>query len=371
MLNRNADNIIIRAYLQLGDNALNLARADKYGNSTSKKNQKLWAESMTIRVLLKNLEFRVRQDYKVSNKFLSCLVNLSNINDYPAAPTLFTKIKPSIIFPTGPTGPQGPAGIDGTDADIVVESDATYDNITVTEIDVSGVKTYRLGYAPYTEPAISVVVNTGIITAPQSVYRETGESLTVPLTVTLTKGREAVTASTFTSDPTLDTAYQGLLDIPALNTNGSDIVSISEVSVTGDTTYTINITDGTEINTASANVYFNYPILYGNSAGTSITYYSALTKLVRSDGGIAEVGTETIVTFNGTSQYFWFGFHNSEGTITRILDGSGFDVTNDFTELTAQSVSSTGLAANWSQNYTFYRTTNATSISSKPYTFIK
>jgi hypothetical protein len=371
MLKRDVNTIIIRAYLQLGDNALQIARNDKNGNTTGIKQRKLWAESAMIRVLLKNLEFRERQDYKVSNKFLSCLVNLSNINDYPAAPTLFTKIKPSVILPSGPAGPTGPAGTDGTDADIDVEADATYDNIAVTEVDVMGVKTYRLGYAPYTEPTISVSVNTGAITAPQSVYREEGESLTIPLTVVLTKGREAVTASTFQAPGAMNGAYQGLLDLPTLNTNGTDTISISQLSVIIDTTYTIDITDATETNDNSANVYFNYPILYGNSAGTSITYYSALTKLTRTDGGIQTVSTGRSVTFNGADQYFWFGFHNGEGTITQILDGSGFDVTADFTELTLESVTATGLASNWTENYTFYRTTNVTSISSKTYTFNK
>lgn len=369
MLNRNTDSIIVRSYIQLGDNALRIVRNNKYGNETSKSQKELWMNSFKIRVLLKAVEFRVRQDYKVTNKFLSCLVGLSGINDYPAAPILFNTIKRSVILPAGPAGPSGTPGANGSDANLDLVADPAYDNIAITESIVGGVKTYSIGYSPYVKPAITVSVNTGAITSPASVYREIGEVLTIPLTVTLTKFRDPVVSSTFIAPTGVDASYQTLLNIPNLNTSGTQIISISPLNIAANETFTVDIADSQNTISSSANVYFNYPILYGNSSVLGINYYSSLSKLLRSDSGVQTLGSGRAVTFNGTDQYFWFGVHNSFAPITKILDGSGFDVTGDFTVMSSQSVTSVGLTSNWTQNYTFYRTTNKTSISNKSYTF--
>ena len=366
MLNRNLERIIAAAYVQLGNNALRLARNHKNGLEGSKRQAALWNKSASVRILLKGLESRDRQDETRVNKLLSCLVKLSDINDYPAAPVLYNSIKPTVINQSGPQGPAGSPGADGSDATIdVVTGD---DTISITESAPGGVRTFTVAYNPYSAPLISTTIDTGSITAPSSRYRETGESITVPLVITVTKGRETVTASTVTNPVGLDAPYQLVLDLASINGTGSQVIPLTDTAQTVSQTYTVNVTDGTNTPANSDNIYFNYPILYGNSASTSINHYSTLAKKTRSDGGIQAKQTTT-VTFNAAAEYFFFAFPEGYGDLTSIKDQNGFEVLGNFTKTAAVSVTSTGLSNNWTVNYTEYRTTAATTISNQPYTF--
>jgi hypothetical protein len=172
---------------------------------------------------------------------------------------------------------------------------------------------------------------------------------------TLTKGRENVTASAITAPADLNTAYQALLDLAEINSNGSQVITLSPTNVSVTSTYSVNINDGTTVKTASATVTFVYPFLHGSSDTTSPSYYTDLTKLVQTK-------VNKIVAFNGTLKYFWFGYPSSYGDLIQILDQNGFDVTGAFTKLTPVAVTSTGLDVNFTHNYTFYRTTEATTI---------
>lgn len=380
MLNRDLNSIIAQSYVRLGDNALRLVRNHEAGLEGSKRQEALWNETASVRILLKGLESRARQEFTVVNKLLSCLVKLSNINDFPAAPVLFNNIKPSVFFNAGATGNTGVAGADGSDADIVVvEGDG---EVEVIETAPGGVKTYTLSLNQYTQPTVSIAVDTASIISPASIYREIGTDIAVPLTITLTKGRNDVTTSVITNPGALDTAYQIVYEPTKrnlVNTNGSDTFTFTDTSQTASETYTLNLSDGTNTPSNSGSIVFSYPILEGNSAGTSITYYSALTKVTQADGGISpDPVTSKTVTFSGTAQYFWFGYPNSTpdayGDLVLIRDQNGFNVTSAWTKLDTQVVTSTGLTNNWTSNgstvpyYTFYRTTLSTDISGD-YTF--
>ena len=365
MLNRNLERIIAASYIKLGDNALRLARNHKNGLEGSKRQEAIWNKSASVRILLKGLESRVRQEDTRVNKLLSCLVKLSDINDYPAAPLLFNNIKPSVVLPQGIQGDPGTPGTAGSDADIVVQEGD--DTIEIVETNPGGVKTYTVSYNPYTQPSISTTVNTGAITAPASRYREIGESISVPLSIVVTKGRENVTASTVTAPAALDTAYQSALNLTTINTVGNQTIPLTDIAVTASETYSVNVTDGTNTPADSDNIYFNYPILVGSNAAASINHYAVLTKKTRTDGGIQPQQTTT-VTFSGTNQYFFFAFDEDYPALTSIKDQNGFEVINSFTYTTGVSVDSTGLAANWTRDFREYRTTNPTTINGT-YTF--
>lgn len=374
MLNRNLERIIASSYASLGDLSLRLARNHKNGLEGSKRQEGLWNKGATVRILLKGLESRERQEDTRVNKLLSCLVKLSDINDYPAAPVLYNSIKPTVILPQGIEGKQGLPGINGSDATVdVVEGD---DTIQVVESIVNDVRTFTLSYSPYTEPSISTAIDTGQIAAPASRYREVGQNIGVPLVITVTKGREDVDTSVVTSSTALNDDYQLVFDKDTVNTNGSQQIPLTVLNVTATDTYTVNVTDvatptpGTDSN--SDTIYFNYPILYGSNVSDTINHYQ-LTKKLRSDGGIQPKQTTTVV-FNGDSLYFYFCFPDEYGALSSIKDQNGFEQLNtsdpNFLEFTGVLVDSANLAINWTDKaYYVYRTVAQTTITNATYTF--
>ena len=161
-----------------------------------------------------------------------------------------------------------------------------------------------------------------------------------------------------------------------VNTNGSQtITGLNATAVVATTTYQVDVTDDRPTTvTDSASIYFNYPILQGSNSNLVATYYSLLTKVTRSDAGIQPKQT-TVVNFNsgGALHYFYFAFPDSYGVLSSIKDANGFEVFRvdqpAFLETTGVSVTSSGLANNWSQPYTVYRTVNRTIINNAKYTF--
>lgn len=295
-----------------------------------------------------------------------CIQESLEIQNYPVAP-LATELVDDVTFiigSPGPTGPPGAPGADGTDANIVVEASPGEDSLTVTPVDVAGVTHYQISFTPYIAASIAITLDDAAIIDPdQTRVTSIGRVIsTLQVTITLTKGRDTVTASTMTAPAPLNTAYQLVLNLATVNGVGSQVCSVAPTGVDATTIYTVNINDGTTLNTASATVTFVYPFLYGNSAGTSITHYTALTKLVQTK-------TNKIVNFSGTVQYFWFGFPSSYGTLVQILDQNGFDVTSGWTLFTPVSVTSSGLDVNFTHNYSFYRSNAATTINGS-HTFI-
>lgn len=371
-LNRDAKKIIVLSHQRIGDIALSIARNIKKGLDNTGKQRKLYETGFLIKKFLKviynHVEFdsstgEIKTLHRITevqlNKFLSCLVKLSDIQDYPVVPLLREKTKP-ILLTGGTKGEKGAKGDAGSDADIVVESDPAYDNLAVKEIAATSTdpKKYLIGYAPYTEAEIVVTIE-----APR-VYEIGVNVLSKNIAIKTTKGRADIATIEILNNVALNDALQAILD-PAVYNGATQPVTntISKSNITADFTVTGSVTDNINSSTDASTMNFYYPYLTGNSATllTGSTAYSALTKSIRAKG-------TTTILLNGIDSYFYVGFPTSYGTITEILDGSGFKVEDDW-ELVALNVVSSGLDTNWTVGYNFYKTKIKTNINNQTYTF--
>lgn len=287
------------------------------------------------------------------NKLLDAIYKLSDIFDVAGVPITGRRRLPLVFDQVGQPGTPGVEGAPGSDANIVVESDSTYDNMSVIE-EVTGPnsKKYKIGYAPYVAPTISVALSVTL--------REVGivvSSLTI--TVTSTKGRELITRRQIVSPGGFTLAN------PDINNSGPQAENVFAANVSANTTYTAEVEDDDNtIASASASIQFVYPFLYGAADNTtpSPDFYQGLTKLVQTK-------SDKALTLNGTNKYFFFGYPASYGSLTRILDQNGFNVTAEWTEI-AQNVNSANLDNNWTGvAYKFYRTTLKTTINNAVFTF--
>lgn len=285
------------------------------------------------------------------NKLLDGIYKLSDIFDIPGVPITGRRKFPLIIANLGQTGPQGAPGQDGTDANIVVESDPDFDNISVIETNVGGIKTYKLGYSPYIAPQASITIQ-------GSKVIEIGDVVeTLTIYVISTRGRELIIRREIVSPPGI------VLANPGINNPGPQQENVLRSNVSVTTTYVLEVEDEyNEIVSSSDTITFVYPFLSGDTLTDTIDYYQDLDKL------IAAKSNKTIV-FNGTNKFFWFGYPASYGSLSRIKDQNGFDVTGEFDVLNV-NVNSANLDNNWTNvAYKFYKTKVKTTINSSPYTF--
>lgn len=289
------------------------------------------------------------------NKLLDAVYKLSDIFDAPAAPITGRRRLPLIFDALGNPGTPGVEGPPGTNANILVEPDPDYDNIAVSEDTPSpGVKRYLLGYSPYTQPTVSIEIQgpkvreVGVVVATLTIY------------VISTRGRELITRREIVAPPGFTLAN------PGINDPGPQQENIFDSNVDETTTYTVEVEDADNtINSDSDTITFVYPFLYGASdtASPSPDFYQGLTKLV-------ETKSNKSLTLNGTNKYFLFGYPASYGSLNRILDQNGFNVTAEFDEI-SQNVSSSNLDVNWSGvSFKFYRTKVKTTINNGLYQFI-
>ena len=255
---------------------------------------------------------------------------------------------------TGPTGPAGATGADGasayqiwldlgntgteqdfldslvgTSADIDLESDSIYDNMSIIEYDNAGVKTYKIGYDPYSPPIVSVNLDRSLFPNVNSYIQELGESLSVPFNTILTKGKNDVTAASILSPVALDAGFQTQLNLTNINAGTSQTIQEIDTVVVATRTYMSNITDGTTTPVGNVTLTFVVPFLYGDSTSllTQATFKPNLTKSISTQGNKA-------VTLNGVSSYFYFMYPASYPDLTSILDGNGFEAISAFTKTT-------------------------------------
>lgn len=352
------DSILYQAQLWIAETGYGIMEKEQYSQSCDCEYLQAF-EILNYMSVLLDEHVDVNLTAKEQEKVYTCIQISLGIQNYPVAQLLTETAVPIQIQvgTPGPAGPAGAAGANGTNANIVVTVEPTEDGITVREEIVGTLKTYYLSLTPYIAGAISVSLDDAVIIDPdQARVTSVGRVIaTLQVFATLIKGRENVTASTVTAPAGLDLTYQGLLNLTTLNASGSQVITLSPTSVSTTTTYTININDGTTVNTSSATVTFVYPFLYGNSATTSPSYYTDLTKLVQTKAN-------KTVALNAVGAYFWFGYPSSYGNLVQVLDQNGFDVTADWTVFTPVSVISVGLDVNFTHDYTFYRTTAATTI---------
>jgi hypothetical protein len=373
ILNPNAKQIITTAYIKVGEIALQVSRNTKRGKDKGNSHKTLLNKGFLMRKMLKVLLNHVEFDsnsgeivalYRLTetqlNKILNCLVKVGDIQDYPAAPTLLFQGKP-IIKVGGATGATGTSGAAGSDANIDVESDPLYDNITVTEVAAVGAtpKTYKIGYNPYIAPTINLTI-TGT-----KIYEIGASIASKDFQVQTTKGKGDITAITL-DDGGLDASLQGILNLLVVNGAGQPVTNtVSKTAITTNITVIATVTDGLTPSTDSDSINFYYPYLYGGS-GTILTganIYSSLS------GKSISAKSDKTVNLNGTDQYFYFGFVDTYTSIDKIFDGSGFRVEGDWEEVLLD-VDSTGLTTNWvAIGYKFYKTLIKTTINNQSYKF--
>ena len=372
-LNRRAREIIALSNKALGDIAFKVAENISLGKDNSKNQKELEFKGKYIQRILKviynHIEFNSstgdivtlhRLTTTQANKFLDCLIKLSDIQDYPVVPKLLPRTKP-IIVTQGTRGLTGDKGEPGSDANISVERDPVLDNIKVTEIDSTPTtpKIFQVGYEPYQAPLVNVAISGPTVF-------EIGQVIgSIPINITTTKGREDIVSLTITNDTTLDDALQVILDLPTLNGPTQPVTNqVSKSSVSTDFSVIAEVTDGQNTNQGSAGVSFFYPYLFGASdiILDQSNLYTSLSKNIRGQGG------NITALFNDTDKYFYFAFPATYDNIDTIKDGSSFIVTNDW-ELSTFDVNSSGLTNNWMVSYKVYRTKIKTNITNQTYQF--
>lgn len=285
------------------------------------------------------------------NKLLDAIYKLSDIFDVPGVPITGRRRPPLIFAGIGQQGTPGVPGTPGSNATNVVASDPDYDNMAVRSEVVGLTTTYLIGYSPYTLPqgfvAIqgSKVIQIGVVIP----------SLTI--IVGSIRGRQPITRREIVSPGGIT-----LLN-PGINNPGLQNENVLQSNVSTNKTYTMEVEDDKpNIVTVSDSIVFVYPFLHGATPTSSPSHYVDLTKL------IATKSTKQIV-LNGVNKFFWFGYDASYGTLLRIKDQNGFDVTAEWTS-SLINVSSSGLDNNWSNiSFRFYRTNVATTINNGTYTF--
>lgn len=284
------------------------------------------------------------------NKLLDGVYKLSYIFDVPGIPITGRRRLPLILDQVGLPGSPGTPGVDGDDALINVIGDPVYDNIAVSSAVIVGIKTFKLGYAPYTAPISSIAIQ-------GSKLREIGVVIaSLTIIITSTKGRELITRREVVAPSGFT------LSNPGINDPGPQSENIFDTNVDSNTTYTVEVEDDRNTVSASDSIVFVYPFLSGDFATDTPDYYQDLDKLVATK-------SDKVIVLNGTNKFFFFGYDTSYGSLTRILDQNGFNVTSEFEEISA-NVNSANLDVNWTNvPYKFYKTKVKTTINNSSYTF--
>ena len=283
------------------------------------------------------------------NKLLDGIYKLSDIFDVAGVPITGRRRLPLVLSNVGQQGPTGPPGQDGTNANVDVISDPDFDNMSVIT-DISGqLKTFKIGYAPYVVPQISVSIQGGKLKEIGDVV----ESLTIY--VTSIKGRETIIRREMVAPSGI------ILANPGINDPGPQQENVIALNVSTDTTYTVEVEDDRNIESASDSIVFVYPFLSGDTDTDVIDYYQDLDKLIA-------IKSNKSIIFDGTNKFFWFGYPASYGSLIKITDQNGFDATDAFEEVTVD-VDSANLDNNWNNiSYKFYKTIKTT-INNGQYNF--
>lgn len=361
MLDPNLNEKLTLAYARIGELGYEISLGLMKGKDHSRKQSDLWEKALKIWFYLKFLFRHVDTSttpptlYRITeaevNKLINCLDKIGELDKVPVVPTMLPTTKP-VIINKGQDGENGAPGQDGTDANINFELSAGENELELEESIVGGVKTIKLGFTLYKVPTIAVALIGG------KVFEEGTVVSSKNLQITTTKGSESIISLT-TTDATLNTALQALINLPTLNGVSQPVVTtlpLSNLSV--DTAYPVTVADDENYSLATDSISFVFPILYGANDNINPTLYTALTKIIEEKGGKQ-------FTFNGSDKYFFYVSPDEYGDV-RILDQNDIDVTDEFTKTTV-TVTSSGLTNNWSHSYRKYITTDKTEINNKVY----
>jgi hypothetical protein len=347
MITLNIDTIRYQAQTAL----VNLGVDNSLAYLEGKVNEDVVEKGLSLIDLLFSLEYKDYLTEEEQENILYCLVEISEINSFPAAPILSPVAKPNILV--GIQGEKGEEGIQGPsgEANVNVISDPAFDNITSSYELIGNIRTWKLGYDPYVASFAGMVINGDVVL-------EVGASENISFTASIAVGREAIVSQTITSPIT-----PSWITDPQTFSDGGVIVTSKGTRV-----YTARVDDGTTVDTDSKVIDFVYPIFYGSSANilTGAQIYSQLNKLTE------KIGNKNI-PFAFTDEYAYFAFDSAyDDSNIQILNGSGLNVTAEFTKVDynqtaptepSQVDSGASLATNWQKNYIVYRTTVKTDIS--------
>lgn len=364
--------IIITSNSVLGDISLKIAENSNKGLDNSKYQKELFYKAKYIQYILISLYNYIEFDsitgnilmiYRISdiqiNKFLNCLIKLSDIQDYPIVPKLIPQSKPKILN-QGLVGQKGDRGLSGTNANITVESDPNFNNINVVEISGEP-KRYLLGYNPYITPLITVLFSGNPIYIIGTVIPN------INISIKITKGKEDIVTVEILNNTSLNNELQNILDLVDLNSDNLEKTRIlSRSNVSTNLSVTARISDNISNIESTDSIIFVYPYLFGTSDNILVqgTVFNNLTQLIK------EETLSTKIIFDAQDKYFYFGFPNTYNDITTIKDGNSFIVTNDW-EKVSFNVDSSGLDNNWTVGYTFFKTKIKTNITNQEYEFIQ
>lgn len=352
-----------QGYAKLGDITYQIALNMRKGKNHVASQRALYEQGIKMSVLLKLLYRHIDFDvngfpilYRITeiqvNRFIKCLIQLGELNTYPIVPYIIPSTKP-ILVTQGAVGSTGPAGPAGLDANIIVEPLAGETQILVSSTVLSGVKHYRVALSIYTLPTLLAAIS-------GTKLFENGSSNTISLTLTIRKGRDNV-VTLVCSDSTVNAILQPLVNLATINgiTQPTNIIlSIPTQTVPITLNFTIN--DATNNVLASDATNFVYPFLYGAFDAQTINPYTSGSRRLA-------VKSPQSFVLNGTDTYFSIGYDNTFGDLTKIIDQNGFDVTSAWTKHII-SVTSTGLAVNYTYNFNIYVTNLKTTISNATYT---
>ena len=220
----------------------------------------------------------------------------------------------------------------------------------------------------FTAPTLALTL------APTTTVYEVGDTATINLVTNITNPASAV----LTLGVLLKTVGGTVDTITNIGTTAGDVTSIfyeptqdslnnfkrSAYSFQSRQTYNGAGESGV-VNSNTRSISAVYPVLYGVSA-TDLTVsgdaYTTLTKLVQTEGN------KSVVMDGSGFIYYAVPSTWTDVNLSSIIDANGFNVTPSFTSSTI-AVTSSGLANNWSINYTIYKLNNLTTINNGTYTF--
>ena len=364
MLDPRLKDRLAQGYAKIGDITYKIALNLKRGKDHIPAQRALYEQGIKMNVLLKVLFRHIKFNddgtivlYRITeeqvNKLVRCLVELGELDQYPIVPTALPNVKP-ILVTTGEQGEPGQDGQDGSDANIIVEPEIGEDQISVNSVVIDGVRHDRIKFTAYVAAKLTAAIQ-------GSKVFEIGTNNNITINLTSTKGTKTVLTLICSTDSDVNLLVQAALNLTAIN--GLSQPVLTQITVNGQTnteTFNFQIFDGKTVVNSSDSVSFFYTYLYGTGdTSTLANYYTMLTKLIAGKA-------DRSFLLNGSNKYFFIGFDQGYGPVT-IFDQNGFDKTADFTLLTV-SVTSTGLASNYTRTYRIYRTTLKTTIINALYT---
>lgn len=363
MLDPRLKDRLAQAYAKLGDISYTIALNMRKGKDHVPSQRALKEQGIKMRLILsilfRHITFDETNNYlpilwRISeeqvNKFLRCLILVGDLDKYPVIPNLLPNTKP-IVIQSGSQGLAGNNGIDGSNANINVVADVGEDQIIVTTDIVGLTKTAKLKFVSYVKQQLSAIIQGG-----NRIF-EIGTSQNFDILITSTKGTRAI-LTLACADPTLDAAFQPLVNLTTLNNSLIQPVGIL-FNITGqlaDEIFSFNENDGKNIVNALDGISFYYPFMFGPNASilAAPAHYAALTKYINQKANYSFV-------FNDTNKYFYIAYPSIYGVLSKIRDENGYNVTSGWTSALINFTSS-GLVNNWVVEYRVYRTTVKTSI---------